>query len=333
MSKARVVRLPAEFVEFVPVGHMERLLWPVVAAMGDSEAQFVWGCSNSDADFEERVCRWRDSGKLKVFAAGGLGTLSVGSVSHGVLRRDDFTRLVREDFNMEVIVADLLAADLVNPLPHFVSSARPLEVPAALLALPDDAEIYYEEKFGGVSGNGICSAAVYRKLIRSTMARQAEGHFTLNEAAQVLTDSRPDLDPMETVKRFRMAHSNRKLRIHQSGSRFPLEVGETVRDFCDTVEVGELDAWLRDLAGYGFPNESRVEATAAAVPDSDTRQDERLRAYRAAGYEPPKPKKRWLGVGAVAKTLGIKRQTLTSDLIAAWTREGDRARAGAALPR
>ena len=35
------------------------------------------------------------------------------------------------------------------------------------------------------------------------MARQAEGRYsTLNEAAQVLADSRPDSDLMETVKRL-----------------------------------------------------------------------------------------------------------------------------------
>ena len=114
MSKARVVRLPGEFVEFVPVARMKRLLGSVVEAMGDGQAQFDWGFSKSDAYFEALVSRWRDAGNLKVFAPGGFGTLPVGSVSHGVVRRDDFTRLVRDEFNAEVRVADLPASELAS---------------------------------------------------------------------------------------------------------------------------------------------------------------------------------------------------------------------------
>lgn len=157
--------------------------------------------------------------------------------------------LTREGLNA---FAARLAIQVVD-MPHFVTSARPLEVPAALLALPDDARVSYEHNSAGERGSGVANAAEYRESIRDTVARQAEGHFTLNEAAQVLADSRPGLDPRETVKRFRLAHSKGELPIHQGESRFPLEVGETVRDFWDTVEVRELDAWLRASVGYGFP--------------------------------------------------------------------------------
>lgn len=180
---------------------------------------------------------------------------------------------------------DLLAIELVDWPPHFVTSARPLEVPAALLALPDDARVSYEHSIGRQRGSGITNAADYRESIRDTMARQAEGHFTLNEAAQVLADSRPGLDPMETVKRFRLAHSKGGLPIHQGGSRFPLEVGETVRDFRDTVEVSELDAWLRASVGYGFPKVEGASLPAPAVRASVTQEpapDRGRRVKRAA---------------------------------------------------
>jgi type IV secretory pathway TrbL component len=65
------------------------------------------------------------------------------------------------------------------------------------------------------------------------------------------------------VKRFLVAHSKGELRIHKRGSRFPLEVGETVHDFWDLLEVSELDAWLRASVGYGFP-----KAVGAAGPTS-----------------------------------------------------------------
>jgi hypothetical protein len=65
--------------------------------------------------------------------------------------------------------------------------------------------------------------------------------------------------------------------------------------------------------------------------DAEARQDDRLRAYRAAGYEPPKDGARWQGVGKVAASLKLSRQTLTDDLKAALAREREKRRAGAAL--
>lgn len=184
-------------------------------------------------------------------------------VTEGKVRALDARRLPTTtlDADTSISVGDARqylqdAGHTLYQLPHFVTSARPLEVPAALLALPDDARVSYEHNIARQRGSGITNAADYRDSIRDTMARQAEGHFTLNEAAQVLADSRPGLDPRETVKRFRLAHSKGELPIHQGRSRFPLEVGETVRDFWDTVKVSELDAWLLPSVGYGFP---RVE--------------------------------------------------------------------------
>ena len=153
-------------------------------------------------------------------------------------------------------LCDLLAIELVDAapaVPHFITSTRPVTVPPELLALAADARITYEHSIAGQRGSGMTNAGDYREVMRETIARQAEGYFTLNEAAQVLADSRPGLDPMDTVKRFRLAHAKGELPIHHGRSRFPLEVGETIRDFLDLLEEAELDAWLRASAGYGFP--------------------------------------------------------------------------------
>ena len=154
--------------------------------------------------------------------------------------------------------------------PHFVTRAWPRSIPAELLALPGDTQISLEDSIGGQRGNGICSAGDYRKAIEYRIARQAEGYFTLNEAAQVLVDARPGLDPIATVKRFRLAHLKGELPIHEVGSRFRLEVGETIRDFLDLLDASELDTWLRKSAGYGFPaiesvNPSNITAPGANV--------------------------------------------------------------------
>jgi len=209
--------------------------------------------------------------------------------------------LTREGLNA---FAARLAIQVVD-MPHFVTSARPLEVPAALLALPDDARVSYEHNIGGWSGSGVTSAAGYRDEIRDTIARQAEGHFTLIEAAQVLADIRPRLDPIETVKRFRLAHSKGKLPIHQGGSRFPLEVGETVRDFWDTVDVSELDAWLRASVGYGFPVALAMPPSAVPASAIETPKQRRARLLQMHDAEVSAGRER----GALARITAIEKRT------------------------
>lgn len=225
-------------------------------------------------------------GQIQAKMAGTLVPATPGAVNLQslVLTRE---QLVKFASQLAMQVADI---------PHFVTAARPTEMPQALLELPDDAQVSWDDNLAGTRGSGITTAATYRETIRATIARQAEGHFTLNEAAQVLADSRPGLDPVEPVKRFRLAHSKGELPIHQGGSRFPLEVGETVRDFWDTVEVGELDAWLRASVGYGFPSGASgivTESPPAPAPDAlqplqrfPAQESEILSVIRKLGYDP-----------------------------------------------
>jgi hypothetical protein len=151
------------------------------------------------------------------------------------------------------VFCDLLAIELVDFPPHFVIGAHLMEVPAELLALANDARVSFESNIGGRLTSGRTNAEDLRRLVRATVSRQEEGHFTLEEAAQVLADSHPGIDPLETVKRFLLAHSKGELPIHHGGSRFRREVGETISTFWDTLECTELDHWLRKSAGYGFP--------------------------------------------------------------------------------
>ena len=159
----------------------------------------------------------------------------------------------------------------VNGPHHFIISAWPQVVPASLLALPPDARITYELSIGRQRGSGTGSAADYLEMVQKTIARQAEGYFTLNEAAQVLADSRPGLVPMELPIRFRAAHAKGELPIHEHGSRFKLEVGEEIRDFHDLLEVSELDTWLRKSAGYGFPPAARPAPPVIAMEGASSR--------------------------------------------------------------
>ena len=150
-------------------------------------------------------------------------------------------------------------------LRRFTIPAWPRTEPPGLNTIPAGEVVYFERKVPPYT-SGTMQAGELLRDIGETIARQAEGYFTLNEAAQVLAESRTDLDPLEAIKEFRQAHSDGKLRIHQGGSRFPLYEDEKVRDFWDTVQLNELDAWLRESVGYGFPAHSPAPTPAEAAP-------------------------------------------------------------------
>jgi hypothetical protein len=154
-------------------------------------------------------------------------------------------------------------------MPHFVMEVRPSSIPPALLRLPDKAHVTYESWSKRWQGRSVTKARQLREQIAATMTRQREGYFTLDEAAQIIAGSNPAVEPAEAVRRFLVAHRDGHLTIHQGQTRFPREVGETVSDFHDLLEVGALDKWLRESTGFGFPTHSvpavaPLEAKAAA---------------------------------------------------------------------
>lgn len=194
---------------------------------------------------------------------------------------DGYRLMTRAHFKA---LCELLSIELVSPpRPHFVTSARPLEVPPELLALAPDVLIIEEHRIGRQNGavNGF-SAGVYRELIEERIARQAEDLFTVNEAAQVLADARPGKTGIEWVKEFRAGHCAGALPIRESGSRIPFKPAnpsehaqipntwtarqEAARDFQDLVKGTDLDAWLRSTAGYGFPAAGQLPASKVETP-------------------------------------------------------------------
>lgn len=147
----------------------------------------------------------------------------------------------------------LLGVGPAAQAPHFVLEACPTMITPALLRLPDDAHVTFESGIKRWHLRGSTTAGQLRDQIAETISRQREGYFTLDEAAQILADSQPSVNPVEAVKRFRLAHQKGHLTIHQGGSRFPREAGESISDFHDLLEARALDEWLRASVGYGFP--------------------------------------------------------------------------------
>jgi hypothetical protein len=165
-------------------------------------------------------------------------------------------------------------AEHCEEMPHFVMEVRPSSIPPALLRLPDDVHVTYESWSKRWQGRSVARAQQLREQIMETMTRQGEGYFTLDEAAQIIADSRPAVDPAQAVKRFLSAHQKGHLTIHQGGTRFRREVNEAVSDFHDVLEAGALDRWLRESTGSGFPAYSPPEA---APPEAAKDRGRRLK--------------------------------------------------------
>jgi hypothetical protein len=151
---------------------------------------------------------------------------------------------------------------------RFVIPAWPRTEPPGLSSPPNDEVVYFERKVRPYT-SGTMRASELLRDIRETIARQVEGYFTLNEAAQVLAESRPDLDPLEAIKGFRKAREAGRLRAYHGDKgkgRFPVDLGAAIREHLDLLKAAELDAWLRESVGYGFPAHSPAPKPAEAAP-------------------------------------------------------------------
>jgi hypothetical protein len=136
---------------------------------------------------------------------------------------------------------------------HFVLKTWPLEIPARLREFPADAEVSYERRIGDMRQAGVSSAGEFIEHLQQIIDRYATGFFTMNEAAQILADHGLASDAKDTSQRLKRAHSKGELRAYKAGSRLKLDESETAREWLDFVKASELDAWLKDSAGYGFP--------------------------------------------------------------------------------
>lgn len=76
-------------------------------------------------------------------------------------------------------------AKKVQTLPRFELSARPLEIPPALLALSPDSEVIFRCN----ESDTVKPAWLVLSIFRGKMERQAKGLFELSEAAEILSES------------------------------------------------------------------------------------------------------------------------------------------------
>lgn len=76
-------------------------------------------------------------------------------------------------------------AKKVQTLPRFELSARPLEIPPALLALSPDSEVIFRCN----ESDTVKPAWLVLAIFRGKMERQAKGLFDISEAAKILSES------------------------------------------------------------------------------------------------------------------------------------------------
>ena len=146
---------------------------------------------------------------------------------------------------------------------HFTIEAQPRAIATELSALPDDTEVSYSSNIAGWSTTSRTSAKALRAQIEAIIERQRQGHYTLTEAAQILTDSGRVGDPESHLVQLQRAWADGSLPVHQGGSRYLRRPDGVICTHDDTVTVADLNDWLlkHQKTEQGFP--VAAEATLA----------------------------------------------------------------------
>lgn len=222
----------------------------------------------------------------QVFAALSLfGQLEPANGDEDDANRGDLPAPIVEFDKMGFAISPDATTDKGNPgdsgvsvVREFIRLARPLAIDPDLANLNSAAMVLVHEDFGGTSGVHWTSVGAYRAELEDVIARQADGFFTVREAAQVLVDTYPAMNVADLVER--LSHeSSGGLRLLRGPDRLRAkDEGHTYRPFLDLVCISEVNAWLSEqVAGYQFPtdiapNEHRSHQETADLTLLATRQ-------------------------------------------------------------
>jgi hypothetical protein len=164
---------------------------------------------------------------------------------------------------------------------EFTTSARPLRVDPALLALDATAQVKCADNIGGTCGMNWTTAGDYRAEIEARIKRQAEGFFTLKEAAQVLADAQPGIDAKNLTLKMRGAFDKKKLIIRDGNDRFPVLGALSIHDHRYIVKAYDIDAWLESCGvAYRFPQVATAESKAQSDTPAERRKNHDITSER-----------------------------------------------------
>ena len=143
----------------------------------------------------------------------------------------------------------------------FKRTARPVGIPPELLALPRDSQIEYDNSLGEISGPVVCPASECLDQLTSTIEQQANGFFTIDEAAQILTAARGGDAKRWRAELWREIRKE-KLEILEADIHRQVHSLKTVREYTHLLRATDIVA-----AGIDFP----VHADAVPVPPAAAR--------------------------------------------------------------
>ncbi|HEY8875984.1 MAG TPA: hypothetical protein VIN03_00385 [Roseateles sp.] len=137
----------------------------------------------------------------------------------------------------------------IEPM-RFEIPVRVMEVPPALEGMRADQRVYFIEKVAGRKTEGHMLAADLREQLQEKAARQRDGWFEIEEAAQLLEDAGRGQAGGWRDK-FAAAARAGALPMHEPGSLERIEYGRSgrssdraVRTFHDLAHVEDLNTWL-----------------------------------------------------------------------------------------
>jgi hypothetical protein len=175
-----------------------------------------------------------------------------------------------KDYSVESEVA-LEGIRTTSDLPIFNMPARPIEVPQWLRDLPPDSGVQYINNVGGRSMQGPVEAKGVIESVADVITRQATGFFTLNEAAQVLADSRLNLKAHAMKDLMLKAWKDDKLPIRDPSHNGPVSGIRSISASSDLLSLQDINSWLTSEGmGYQFPQATQplVGSEFGNVPNS-----------------------------------------------------------------
>ena len=142
-----------------------------------------------------------------------------------------------------------------SDLPIFNMPARPIEVPQWLRDLPPDTTVYFISNVGGSRViEGPVNAKDVIDTIEDVIECQSTGFFTLNEAAQVLADSRLNLKAHAMKDLMLKAWKDDKLPIRDPSHNGPVSGARSISVSTDLLSLQDINSWLTSEGmGYQFP--------------------------------------------------------------------------------
>jgi len=222
-------------------------------------------------------------------------------------------RQLEESFLSVAKFAEFAAGFSVGVRVQRAFTRKPLarELLEILLKEPMDENVTVIEAIGSFYGQASKTVREWIPQLELVVERQAQGHFTVGEAAQLLADGNQSTDVKDMIARMGAAKvGNPERRLVRSPNLLPLPDHAEPREYLDLVTAVEVDEWLSGL-GVMFrlasacpflPAPERGQATASAVHQerAEERQDRRLARFTELGGR----LKRVTGAWNVDNTLG-----------------------------